>query len=40
MVVSQVILSGIILEPRVDQLVRATVALADSLMMTQLCRLN
>jgi hypothetical protein len=38
MVVTQVILSGITLEPRVDQLVMATAALADSLMMTQLCR--
>jgi hypothetical protein len=40
MVVSQVILSGITLEPRVDQLVRATATLADSFMMTQLCRHN
>jgi len=38
MVVSQVILSGITLEPRVDQLVTIKVALADSLMMMQLCR--
>jgi hypothetical protein len=37
--VSQVILSGITLEPRVDQLLKTTVALADSTMMTQLCRL-
>jgi hypothetical protein len=36
--VSQVILSGITLEPHVDQLVRTTVALADSTMMLQLCR--
>jgi hypothetical protein len=35
---SQVILSGITLEPRVDQLVTMTVALADSNMMIQLCR--
>jgi hypothetical protein len=34
MFVSQVILSGITLEPRVDQLVKTTVALADSNMMT------
>jgi hypothetical protein len=40
MVVSQVILSGITLEPRVDQLVVALAALADSNMMTQLCRHN
>jgi hypothetical protein len=38
MVISQVILTGITLEPRVDQLVKTTVALADSTMMTQLCR--
>jgi hypothetical protein len=38
MVISQVILSGITLEPRVDQLVTIKVALADSDMMTQLCR--
>jgi hypothetical protein len=38
MFVSQVILSGITLEPRVDQLVTIKVALADSNMMTQLCR--
>jgi hypothetical protein len=38
MFVSQVVLSGTTLEPRVDQLVTATVALADSGMMTQLCR--
>ena len=40
MVVSQVIFSGITLEPRVDQLVMTTVALAESIMMTQLCRHN
>jgi hypothetical protein len=40
MSVSQVILSGITLEPRVDQLVETTVALADSIMMMQLCRHN
>jgi hypothetical protein len=40
MVVSQVILSGTTLEPRVDRLVTTTVALADSNMMTQLCRLT
>jgi hypothetical protein len=39
MFVSQVILSGITLEPWVDQLVVALAALADSNMMTQLCRL-
>jgi hypothetical protein len=38
MFVSQVILSGITLEPRVDQLVTIKIALADSSMMTQLCR--
>jgi hypothetical protein len=38
MVVSQVIRSGITLEPRVDRLVRTTVALAESRMMMQLCR--
>jgi hypothetical protein len=38
MFVSQVILSGITLEPRVDQLLMIKVALADSNMMTQLCR--
>jgi hypothetical protein len=38
MFVSQVILSGITLEPHVDQLVTIKVALADSNMMTQLCR--
>jgi len=37
MVVSQVILSGITLEPRVDLLVMLTVALAESVKMTQLC---
>ena len=36
MFVSQVNLSGFILEPRVDQLVQATVALAESTMMMQL----
>jgi hypothetical protein len=40
MFVSQVILSGITLEPRVDQLVTTKVTLADSNMMTQLCRHN
>jgi hypothetical protein len=40
MVVSQVILSGITLELRVNQLVETTVTLADSTMMTQLCRLD
>ena len=40
MFVSQVILSGITLEPRVDQLVATTVTLADSNMMMQLCRPN
>jgi len=38
MVVSQVNLSGFTVEPCVDQLVKATVALADSTMMMQLCR--
>ena len=38
MFVSQVILSWIALEPRVDQLVTSQLALADSNMMTQLCR--
>jgi len=38
--VSQVILRGITLEPRVDQLAKTTVALADSDMMMQLCRHN
>jgi hypothetical protein len=38
MFVSQVILSGITLEPHVDQLVKTTVALADSTMMMQLSR--
>jgi hypothetical protein len=37
MVVSQVKLSRFTLETLVDQLVTATVALADSNMMTQLC---
>ena len=40
MVVSQVILSRITLEPRVDLLVKIKVALAESNMMTQLCRHN
>ena len=40
MAVSQVILRGITLEPHGDQLVKTTVALADSNMMTQLCRHN
>ena len=38
MVVSQVILSGILHQPRVDQLVKTMVALADSTMMMELCR--
>jgi hypothetical protein len=38
MFVSQVVLSGITLEPRVDQLVTIKVALADSNVMMQLCR--
>jgi hypothetical protein len=38
MFVSQVILSGITLEPSVEQLVTIKVALADSNMMMQLCR--
>jgi len=38
MVVSQVNLSGFTLEPHVDQLVKDTVAQADSTMMMQLCR--
>jgi len=37
MVVSQAVHTGITLEPRVDSLVTATVALADTNMMTQLC---
>jgi hypothetical protein len=37
MFVSQVILSGITLEPHVDQTVITTVALAESTMMMQLC---
>jgi hypothetical protein len=40
MFVSQVILSRITLEPHVDQLVKTTVALADSTMMMQLHRHN
>jgi len=40
MFVSQAVLSGITLEPRIDQLVKTTVALADSTMMTQLCHHN
>ena len=40
MFVSQVILGGITLEPRVDQLVETMVALVDSTMMMQLCRHN
>jgi len=40
MFVSQVIISGITLEPHVDQLVMTKVALADSTMMTQLCHHN
>jgi len=38
MVVTQVILSRITLEQQVDQLEMSTLALADSLMMMQLCR--
>jgi hypothetical protein len=38
MFVSQVVLSGITLEPHVDQLVTRTLALADSNMKMQLCR--
>jgi len=38
MVVSQVILSGIMYGLRVDQLATGFPALADSLMMMQLCR--
>ena len=37
MVVSQVIFSGIILGPRVDQLATGFPVLADSLIMMQLC---
>ena len=37
MCVSQVILSGITLESRVDQLVRTMITLADSTVMMQLC---
>ena len=37
MIVSQVILSGITLGPRVDQSVETVIALADSTMMMQLC---
>jgi len=40
MLVGQAVLSGITYEPRVDQLVKTTVALADSDMMMQLCRHN
>jgi len=40
MVVSQVVLSGITLQPRIDSLVTATVTLADSNMMTHLCHHN
>jgi hypothetical protein len=39
MIASRVGLSGFTHEPRVDQLVKTTVALADSNMMTQLCHL-
>jgi len=38
MVVSQIILTRITLERRVDQLVTSILALAHSLMMMQLCR--
>jgi len=38
MVVSQVMLSRITLEPHVDQLVMSTLVLVDSIMMMQLCR--
>jgi len=40
MLVRQVILTWITLEPRVTELVKTTVALADSTMMMQLCRHN
>jgi hypothetical protein len=40
MVVSPANLSGLTLEPRVDQLVTTTVVLADSTIMTQLCCLT
>jgi len=40
MCVSKVVLSGITLGPRIDQLVRTKVTLADSTMMMQLCRHN
>jgi hypothetical protein len=40
MFVSQVIHSGITLEPCVNQLVKTTVALVDSPIMIQLCRHN
>jgi hypothetical protein len=40
MFVIQVILSGITFQPDVDQLVITTVTLAESKMMTQLCRHN
>jgi hypothetical protein len=40
MFVSQVILSRITLKRRVDQFVETTIALADSVMMMQLCRHN
>jgi hypothetical protein len=40
MFVSQVVLSGVTLEPRVDQLAMIKITLADSDMMTQLCRHN
>jgi hypothetical protein len=36
--VSQVIFSGITLEPSVDRLVTSQLAVADSVIMTQLCR--
>jgi hypothetical protein len=40
MFVSQDVLSGITLEPRVDQLVKIPVALPHSTMMMQFCRHN
>jgi len=40
MFVSEVIFSGITLELRVDRLLTSLIALADSNMMTQLCRLT
>jgi len=40
MFVSEVILNGITLEPRIDQLVKTTVTLAASTLMMQLYRHN